>query len=215
MKQYRYLLFDMDGTLVYSHPGIFACLKEALANMGRTPPGDDVLSTCIGPPLSHTFSCFFGFNREETARATEYYFAAYERIGWKQTAPVEGMQETLKTLKRAGYVLAVATSKSQGFAEKIVRLHGLGDLFSTVVGSGRDGSLSTKAQVIEEAIRRLGAEKAECLMIGDRKQDLAGARDCGIDSVGLDVGYAVSDELSLENPTYYAKNYAQLRALLT
>ena len=78
-----------------------------------------------------------------------------------------------------------------------------------------DGSFPTKASVIAEALRRLGADKAECLMVGDRFHDAEGAQEQGVDCALLAVGYAADGEISAAQPQYAFENFAELTEFLT
>ena len=216
MQDYRYLLFDLDGTLIYSHEGIFACIAHTLNVMGRQELCTmDRLRRCIGPTLVYSFSHYFEMSEEDAVRATAVYREEYAKTGVHQNRPVEGALETLQALKEKGCVLALATSKPQGFAEQIVARWGFDTYLSVVVGAGVDGSLPTKASVIEEAMKRLGASKEACLMIGDRKHDKEGADENGVDCAMLKVGYAESEaEFREANPKFTFENFDELRAFL-
>ena len=196
MKKYKYVLFDLDGTLVYSHPGIFACFRYALEKMGRENPTDKQLLPVIGPSLHYSFSTFFGMTDEEATQAVAFYRERYAVKGVWENDPIEGALQCLKTLEKGGYVLGLATSKPIYFAQQIVDKHGFSAYLQESVGSGMDGSLPTKASVIEEVMRRLGATAEECLMVGDRFHDAEGAREQGVDCALLKIGgYADDEEL--------------------
>lgn len=214
MRKYRYILFDLDGTLIHSHEGIFACILHTLKIMGREELGtDDRLRRCIGPTLVYSFSHYFEMSEADAVKATAVYRAEYSRTGVHQNTPIEGALETLKALKEQGYTLALATSKPQGFAEQISRRWGFDQYLSVTVGAGLDGSLPTKASVIEEAVKRLGASREECLMVGDRKHDKEGADENGIDCAMLKVGYAESEaEFAEANPKFLFKDFAEFSA---
>ena len=216
MKKYKYLLFDFDGTLVLSHPGIFAGIRHALKEMGRTDePSDEYLRQCIGPSLMYSFSNYFGMNEEDAAEATARYRKWYGAGGLFLCTLVDGAPQALKKLKEAGYVLAMATSKPKIFADRIAEKLGILEHFTVTVGSGLDGSFPTKASVIEEAVRQLGCGTDECLMIGDRKHDLEGAKEQGVDCALLAVGYAAEGEISAAKPQYAFEDFKELAAFLT
>ena len=213
MKRYHYLLFDLDGTLTYSHKGIYACMRYALQRFGIAPPTDGELRKCVGPPLVYSFSEFFGMDRENAERATAVYRERYATVGWQENEPIAGAKELLRDLKKAGYTLALATSKPKVFADKIADEFGFTPYLTARVGSGVDGSFPTKASVIAEAVRQLNADKSQCLMIGDRKHDVEGAREVGVDVLALDVGYAEVGELTACAPDYYCKTLDELRSV--
>ena len=216
MKNYTCILFDLDGTLTYSHQGIYACIRYALEEMGKEPPKEEQLRCCIGPSLMYSFQNYFGLPEDEAKTATALYRKRYAVKGMWENEPIDGALETLKLLKERGYKLAMATSKPIFFAKQISEKFGFSAYFDAEVGSGMDdGSLPTKAAVIEEAMRRLGASKDECLMVGDRKHDAEGAKENGVDCALLKVGYAENDEeFILSQPAYVLQDFAELRKLL-
>lgn len=214
MKKYRYILFDLDGTLTYSHPGIFACLRYALSALGKEEPDEKLLRRCVGPPLAYSFSVIFGLTESETELAVKKYRERYAETGIFENEPVPGASETLKALSKAGYVLAIATSKPGIFAERIADKFGFSPYLKVVAGSGTDGSFPTKASVIREAMRLLDAGKEECLMVGDQVHDADGARECGVDFAGLDIGYAEEGELKARKPDYLFYSFGELADFL-
>ena len=188
--RYSYLLFDLDGTLVYSHFGIFHCLKIALESQGITSISEQKLSECIGPPLRFSLTKIWGLTEEQALAAERVYRAKYDVCGWEKCALIEGAKESLEALKNAGYTLALATSKPLPFAKRILQKFEIDKEFSVLMGSGFDGSFPDKKSVIEECVKRLGADKNRCLMIGDRMHDVEGAKAAGVDCLALNVGYA-------------------------
>ena len=216
MKKYTCILFDLDGTLTYSHPGIYACFRYALQEMGQEEPSEAQLRRCVGPTLMYSFQNYLGFSEEDAKRATALYRKRYAVKGIWENEPIEGAIETLKALKAAGYKLAMATSKPLFFAKQISEKFGFTAYFDAEVGSGMDEStLPTKASVIAEAMRQLGASKKECLMVGDRKHDAEGAKENGVDCALLRVGYAENEEECISSaPKYTLDGFEGLKALL-
>ena len=202
MRKYKYILFDLDGTLIYSHPGIFGCIRYALKELGLPAPKQEQLEKCIGPSLMYSFQNYFGLDEETAREATRKYREEYSKTGVYQNEPIEGVLETLKALKEKGYVMAMATSKPKIYADIIAERWGFDRYLSAQVGSGIDGSFPTKASVITEAMRQLGAPREETLMVGDRFHDLEGARENGVDCALLAVGYAEEGEIEREKPEY-------------
>ena len=215
MRKYKYILFDLDGTLVYSHPGIFACFRYALEKMGRENPTDKQLLPVIGPSLHYSFTTFFGMNEEEARRAVELYRERYAVKGLWENTPIDGALACLKNLKERGYVLGLATSKPILYAQQIVDKIGFSRYLQESVGSGMDGSLPTKASVIEEVMKRLGASVENTLMVGDRFHDAEGAKEQGIDCALLKIGgYADEEELYGSGAKYVFADFAELSAFL-
>ena len=212
--RYSYLLFDLDGTLIYSHPGIFYCLKIALREQGMVEMNVEKLRKCIGPPLRVSLAEIWGLPPEKIAPTERVYRRAYDECGWEKCNLIDGAKETLTKLKAKGYTLALATSKPLVFAKRILRKLEIENLFSVIVGSGFDGSLPDKKSVIEECVKQLGADKEKCLMIGDRKYDLEGALAAKVDCAIVNVGYAEKGEFERQIPSWLVSSFDELLAFL-
>lgn len=196
---YRYLFFDLDGTLTDSSEGIFNCLRYALEKMGTPPLPHEVERLFIGPPLQDSFTAHCGYTRQQVLQAIQYFRERYLRLGIHEVAPVPGMQEALEELKRRGFVLTVTSSKENTACRTVVDNLGLTPYFTVVMGSTSDLSSCTKADVIRFTMQALGLtadDAPSILMVGDRKYDVLGARECGIACLGLDCcGFAPAGEL--------------------
>lgn len=214
MKKYRYLLFDLDGTLTYSHPGIYASIRYALEDAGRGEPTERQLRSCVGPPLVYSFRHIFGMTEEETNRAVVKYRERYSEKGLFENSPVPGRARDAEALKGGGVRFGNRHFQAENFRGKDCGQIGFTPFLETVAGSGTDGSFPTKGSVIREAMRLLRAEKELCLMLGDRRQDAEGARECDIDFAGFSGGYAEPGELEAEAPAFLFSDFEELRARL-
>ena len=193
---YQFYFFDLDGTITDSSLGITNSVRYALAKYGIEEPDRKKLYRFIGPPLAESFREFYEFPEEQCQEAIRYYREYYRDKGIYENQVYDGLEEVLKKLKEVGKQLVVATSKPEVFAREIIRYFHLDSYFSYVAGMELDGGRGTKAEVIEYAIRSCGAEdRREVLMIGDRKHDVIGARQAGIDCVGVLYGFGSEEEL--------------------
>ncbi len=191
----RTVLFDLDGTLSEYAPGILGSLRQAFAEVG-VPWVDEVTArSLLGPPFSHSLPPLVG---EQNVPAV---VAAYRRHYVEQgalldTRRYDGIAELVSTLFDGGIQLAVATSKPEPHAIRIVRHLGLLDYFRTVGGDTVDARRDSKAQVIGEVLRRLGSPPpASVLMVGDRSHDVLGAAAHGVGCAGALWGYGTRAEL--------------------
>jgi len=161
LRKYQYLLFDLDGTLTDSKPGIISCVRYSLEKMRRPVPQEEKLLQFIGPPLMVSYQEFCGMTEEEAKTATAIYRERYAVTGLFENAVYDGIPQALQSLTAAGYVLAIATSKPEEYLLRILAHFDLEQYFAVVSGSGLDGSRKTKADVIEDvlcqlAVRELG-----------------------------------------------------------
>lgn len=196
---YKYILFDLDGTLTDSAPGIIRCVQYALEKCGKGTCPDRELLPFIGPPLTESFQKICGMTAAEANTALEYYRERFARVGMYENSVYDGIPELLQNLRQAGKTLAVATSKPQLYAEKILEHFGLAAHFSTIAGPGFNGELPTKTDVISEVLQRLyltAADKNAAVMLGDREHDAIGAQQNKIAIIGAGYGYSSPGELS-------------------
>ncbi len=197
---YKYYLFDLDGTLSRSEPGIFNCIRYALTSYDIPVPSDEVLKSFIGPSLYYSFSETIGADSCLATKLVKKYRERYNVTGLYETDIYEGIPETLKALKNAGAMTAVATSKPTEPTKKILDKFELAKYFDVVVGSNPDGTGSDKQFIISEALKELRSLDAgdfnikNAVMIGDRMYDIKGGHACGIDTIGVLYGYGSREE---------------------
>lgn len=214
---YQYILFDLDGTLTDSKEGIMNCFKYAVEKLGDVPPSDDKLLSFIGPPLKHSFGSL-GYDEEKIERAIRYYRERYEPIGKYENVPVPGGVEMCARLKEKGYRIAVASSKPQNMCIDICTHFGFAPYMDYIVGPSVHNNW-TKADVIRETMRSFGidaTDKSKVLMVGDRKFDVYGAAECGLDCVGVEFfGYAAPGELMDAGAIAVVDTTEELEAFIT
>lgn len=183
------VLFDLDGTLVNSAAGILGSLRVAFDEVGLEWPGFD--TTVVGPPIYKLLPEFIG--DDATAAVMAAYRRHYGTFGLNESQPFAGINELLVALHDCGIRLAVATSKAEPFATRIVEAKGWASMFTTVCGDTLVAERPTKALVIREALARLG--ESDAIMVGDKYTDVTGARENSIPCIGVGWGYGRPGEL--------------------
>lgn len=196
MKNYNYLLFDLDGTITDPKVGITKSIAYALKYFGIETKNLDSLSKYIGPPLKNTFEDGFGFREEKVNLAISKYREYFNVTGLYENIVYTGIEEVLKNLHNKGKKLMIATSKPTTFTNIILEHFKLIQYFDFVAGSEMDGTRSKKCDVIRYIIEENHiSDISEIIMIGDRKYDIFGAKIVGIDSAGVLYGYGDQSEL--------------------
>ncbi|RAK61198.1 HAD family hydrolase [Phenylobacterium hankyongense] len=204
------ILFDLDGTVVDSKPGILASCSAALRSLGHRPDGLDV-GNLIGPPLEEVLAEVLGrFGDDRVAEAVLAYRDHYGSAGFRETTVYPGLAAALDQLLTRKAKLYIATSKRRIFAEQILEHLGLIDRFAGVHGSEPGGALDRKADLIADVLRRHELSADRCLMVGDRRQDVEGARANDISTVGVLWGYGDRDELESAGVMQIAADPADL-----
>jgi phosphoglycolate phosphatase len=190
----RVVVFDLDGTLFDSAPGIVAGFAHALRSVGFPPPSEAVLRSDLGPPVDLLFRSL-GVPPSDLASAVRAYREYYLRTGLSNSRPYAGTREVLQRLRAAGITLATATAKRTDVARAIVQHHGWTDLFAVV--NGVDDQHQTKTATLSRTLELLGGPRADrVLMVGDRHSDITAAQSCGVHPVAVTWGYGTSAELT-------------------
>lgn len=215
MLDKRYLLFDLDGTITDSQPGITRSAAYALERFGIHIDDPDSLTFFVGPPLHDSFMEHYGFSSEEAVRAVEAYREYYRDKGIFENEVYPGIPELLADLNDAGYTVILATSKPAVFANRILEHFSLSEHFYRVSGAELSGVRNNKDEVIEYALEISGIEdRGQCVMIGDRKHDILGAKKTGLESIGVLYGYGDRAELESAGADRIVKGVEDLRRLL-
>lgn len=218
MSKYKYVLFDLDGTISESAGGIRKSLEHAITALGKPLPNLDDYTLYIGPPLIDTFRNVCHFSEEDSQKGVELYRSFYDEKGKYINNLYDGIKDVLLKLKENGAKIAVCSSKYEKFAEEIVKNLGVSDCFDAVCGSTLDGSRKDKKDLIPYAVKSLGgdfnSEKENTVMLGDTYFDARGARQCGVEFIGVEYGYGSIQAMKDEGAEVFAKTPADLLPLL-
>lgn len=209
---YRVLLFDLDGTLTASGEGITRSVQYALHKLGREAEDLKALEVFVGPPLLEQFVAFCGMDEEEAVTAVKYYRERYNVTGLFENRPYDGITDMLERLKKKGILLAVASSKPDGLVKRILEHFDMTKYFDVIMGSDPDKLKMSKADVIELTLESLGygGKRDEVLMIGDRNQDVRGARKTNVRCIGVTYGYGDRAELEEAGADWIVESVVEL-----
>jgi phosphoglycolate phosphatase-like HAD superfamily hydrolase len=185
------VIFDLDGTLTDSAQGIVASFRHALSTVGAVVPDGDLAAMIVGPPMHHTLQ-EMGLGDDADA-AIAAYREDYLARGWAMNRPFDGVPTLLADLRSAGIRLAVATSKAEPTAQRILAHFGLDGHFEVIAGASVDGLRATKSEVVKHALVQLEPLPERVLMVGDRSHDVEGAAEHGIGTVVVGWGYGRGD----------------------
>jgi phosphoglycolate phosphatase len=196
MQRHPAILLDLDGTLIDSAPGIHASCRAALQTLGHSPPPLLDMSGLIGPPIEEIMSTLLAqYGDDRVADGVAAYRSDYGERGLYGSSLYPGVADAMKDMRHAGAQLLVATSKRRRFAVRILEHLGLANLFEEIHGSEDGGTLDHKPELIAHVIARHGLVRESCVMVGDRRHDILGARASNIRSLGVLWGYGTREEL--------------------
>ena len=210
MLLYDAVIFDLDGTLTDSRPGIYACAEYALRKMNLPVPPETTLRRFLGPPLADSFMTYCGMKEEEAAHATELYRERYIPIGWKENKVYPRIRALLHELKQRGAYLAVATGKPEHTSVDILRYFDLLQYFDAVAGPKPEDMHADKGKLIARVLPK----DKKAVMIGDIAGDIRGAQAAGIASIAALYGYGDKADTLAANPTHAVESTQDLCDLL-
>lgn len=197
MSHISTILFDLDGTLTDPQPGITGSIRYALQQLNAPDHAPADLNWCIGPPLRDNFAQLLGTSDPQVLeQAIFWYRERFGTVGMFENAVYPGMHDVLAALTARGYRMFVATSKPAVYAREIVAHFDLLRFFTAIYGSELDGLRSDKAELIGYLIQQEQLDPDACVMIGDRRHDIVGAKANGVRAVGVCYGYGSLDELT-------------------
>ncbi len=213
MKNYQAILFDLDGTLVESGPGIINSIKTAFERMHRPVPSKEELRVFIGPPSRVTFPKF-GIPQEEVETAVSYYRERYWKKGQYECSIYPGIENLLEQLKAEGYRLFVATSKPEVTAKNMLDYLGLSNYFEVIAGATYDHVREKKSQVIRYLFAEAEISASDAVLIGDTMFDVNGANEVGIPTICVSWGYGDEEEMLRAGAAAVVHSTEELKHLL-
>ena len=217
-KEYRYIAFDLDGTLSDPESGLIQGFVYAFKKLGLDYSDREALRKYIGPSLFKEWQADFGFTPDEANNAIEIFREYYNIYGWWDNKIYDGVREMLEELKASGKVILLATSKPLDTAKKILELFDLTKYFD-FIGGADSIELDQKWKVLEHALTSVNIPKnspkrEECILVGDRCFDSEGAKICSIDCLGVSYGHGTLDELHESGFTYICHSPKEVTELL-
>jgi phosphoglycolate phosphatase len=217
---FDYVLLDLDGTLTNPVEGITKSINYAMEKMNKPLVPDSLIPKFIGPPLRTGFMQNVGFTEAEAERALELYRERYMpsniepgsklQCGLYENELYDGAKELLERLSAAGKTIAMATSKPEEMAVKLMEHFGLLRYFKFISAASMDsGGRHEKNEIIQHALDTLGIgsdELSKTVMVGDRFYDIVGAKDTGIASIAVLSGFGSRREFEEYGADYIAEN---------
>lgn len=188
------VFFDFDGTLANTIDSIRATARTALADFGLSDEETGDVNRIIGPAFPGAFSEVYGMTEKDAAWVTAHYREIYRAFGPEACAPYPGIVGLLDALRAQGRTAAVVTCKLTSLASAGAEAHGYLDRFGLVMGKA-DDTPTTKAQLVAAALAELGLAPDQAVMVGDRKNDMEGARANGVLALGVTYGAGSAPEL--------------------
>lgn len=215
MMRKKYVLFDLDGTLTDSQDGIMNSIEYMLRHYGIQVEDRSALRPWMGPPLSDSLMRYYGFNPEQAQEGVKKYREYFDKTGIFENRVYPGMEQLLEKLQAQGYLLMTATSKPEVFAKRIMDHFGLTTYFAFIGGATMDDSRVHKGDVIRYVLETNHIDDlSQVMMVGDRENDIIGARQNGLESIGVLYGYGGREELETAGADHIAETVEDIAGFL-
>ncbi len=215
MSMFNHIIFDLDGTLTDSKPGIANSLKYAMRQMHLAGYSEELLDRFIGPPLQDGFKNHCGLNEQNTQLAVDYFRTYYGEKGLFENTPYTGIAELLEELHFCGKQVYVATSKLEKYAIRIMRHFELDRCITDLIGAEYGGNHSGKGQLIAKLLERNQLLNAsDVVMVGDTIYDIDGSHENEIPVIAVGYGFGKKEQLLACSPDYFAETVDDLCELL-
>jgi phosphoglycolate phosphatase len=214
--KYKYILFDLDGTLVDSREGITDAYQYAFAAMNTKVPSLEEVKPAIGLGLKNGFMHFFDQCEKQADLAIAHFQDRYKERGILLNTVFPGVEQTLHNLNSNEMSVSIATMKVQENAERVIESLGMNHFFDFINGTQVTAKVSKK-DVIANALKRLDVpeeEKHLVIMVGDTVHDITGAHDNGIESIAVSFGYGDDQEIKAENPKHICHSFEEVEKAL-
>ena len=219
MKNYRYIFWDLDGTLMDTYEGVSKSVQYALDFYGIHIEGKENLRKFIGPPLRESFPRIAGLPEQYVEEAVARYRERYNPVGIFECRPFTGVEKALADFQNAEKIQVVSSSKPEGMCRRVLDKYKMTGWFEEIVGASEDGRIDTKTEVLKEAFRRLERKDPafspeDTVLIGDTRFDAEGAGQMGIACIGVSYGFGTKEELLEHGAIAVADSPEELKKFL-
>ena len=213
----RLAIFDCDGTLVDSQANICLAMEHAFDEAGMTPPSRHATRRIVGLSLVEAMRVLLPKAGSEIhTDMAERYKASYlvlRNNGLEHEPLYEGVAGLLSSMDESGWLLGVATGKSDRGLERCLDHHGIKGLFVTLQTADRHPS-KPHPSMVYQALADTGADAANSVVIGDTVYDIHMGKAAGTKTIGVNWGYHPVEELRGAGADAIAESIDELEALL-
>lgn len=185
----KLVIFDLDGTLMDTSSGILLAVRDAIKEHGMPELTEEQIRSFIGPPIQWSFEAQYGISKEKAQSMADTFRALYSTKHLLGAVPYPGIYDLLKAINERGLKSAIATYKREDYALKLLMHYHFDDYTDIMYGGDNDGMLK-KRDIIQKCIDTADiTDLSEVVMVGDTLHDSNGAKELGVDFIGVSFGF--------------------------
>ncbi len=210
MPKFDAVLFDFDGTIADTSPGIKEGLRHTFELNNMPVMSDSEMDRFIGPPLDDSFVKYCNVERDKAKAMVLQFREHYHVKAIDKFVIYDGLITALQVLRDKGITICVATSKPEPMAIHILKKAGIYDYFDIIRGATLDGKLIKKADIVKNVINNEKLLEKNALMVGDTEFDIIGAHKNGLPCLWVEYGFGTLGDALAEKPEFIAKNIEEM-----
>lgn len=211
----RYLLFDLDGTLIDTTELILSCYRRSVSNLVESPPTDEEILKGFGTPLPMQLHRLFPTLRDRTDELVEQWRAAQEELHDELIKPFPGTEQVLAELHRRGYPVGIVTSKERSTAKRGMALYGIDRYVDLIVSLDDTENHKPHPEPLLKAMELMAAPSEETIYVGDSLHDMRAGRAAGVKVAAALWGPFAKGPLLEFGPDYLLDSIDELLDLLS
>lgn len=204
------ILFDFDGTLADTAPGIVSTLRESLVRMDKPVPSEEEMVNTIGLPLSTAFSLLGNMSEEEAEEGVRIYQDIFREFEIPKVRIFEEVAETLEALSGQGIRMAVVTSRDSRSLNMIMQKQGIDHFFETQVTFNDHLPSKPAPDMVLALLERMEIQPEETLVVGDTTFDIEMGNRAGCHTCAVTYGNHSLDALKAVSPTGIVDRFGDL-----
>lgn len=210
MPGFDVVLFDFDGTVADTSPGIKEGLGHTFRLNNMPELSKEEMDKFIGPPLDDSFMKYCNVTKEKAMAMVHEFRAYYHTKGIDKFVIYDGLEAAIRVLKEKNILVGIATSKPEIMAVHILKKAGIYELFDVVQGASLDCSLIKKTDIVRHVLTKEEVLGKKALMVGDTEYDIIGAHNNNIPVLWVNYGFGTRENALAEKPEFTAENVCEM-----
>lgn len=204
------ILFDFDGTIANTAPGIVATMKATFERMGKPIPTEEEMVQTIGIPLRLALKQLNNLSDEEAQTAVDIYCELFKVIEVAYTSLFNKVNETLETLAGQGMRMAIVTSRNKESLDVIMTRFGIDGYFELVFTNNNNFAPKPAPDMVIHALKEMSLTADEAIVVGDTTYDILMGNRAGCKTIAVTYGNHSREQIQEAEPTIIIDEFEEI-----